>query len=89
MFICSYIQSYYVFFIHAEEEISSSQVVPGDVIIIPTHGCIMSCDAALVSGNCIVNESMLTGELFPVLLLLLVIWQSPGLPGWRKVKTVV
>jgi cation-transporting ATPase 13A3/4/5 len=33
------------------------------VIVIPAHGCIMACDAVLLSGNCIVNESMLTGKL--------------------------
>lgn len=38
----------------------------GDVIEIPRRGCIMHCDAVLVSGNCIVNESMLTGECVPV-----------------------
>uniref|UniRef100_A0A1I8F483 Cation_ATPase_N domain-containing protein n=1 Tax=Macrostomum lignano TaxID=282301 RepID=A0A1I8F483_9PLAT len=40
---------------------------PGDVIEIPKGGCVMQCDAVLVSGNCIVNESMLTGESVPVL----------------------
>lgn len=48
------------------ETISSDQLVPGDVIVIPSHGCVMHCDAVLVSGNCIVNESMLTGESVPV-----------------------
>ncbi|XP_021372872.1 probable cation-transporting ATPase 13A3 isoform X2 [Mizuhopecten yessoensis] len=48
------------------EEISSDDLVPGDVIEIPRHGCIMQCDAVLVRGNCIVNESMLTGESVPV-----------------------
>ena len=40
--------------------------MPGDVIVVPRHGCTMQCDAVLVSGNCIVNESMLTGESVPV-----------------------
>ncbi|XP_069105845.1 polyamine-transporting ATPase 13A3-like [Argopecten irradians] len=48
------------------EEISSEDLVPGDVIEIPRHGCIMQCDAVLTCGNCIVNESMLTGESVPV-----------------------
>ena len=43
-------------------EIPTTDLVPGDVIIIPTKGCIMACDAVLLSGNAIVNESMLTGE---------------------------
>jgi P-type E1-E2 ATPase len=38
--------------------------VPGDVIEIPRDGCIMQCDAVLLGGNCIVNESMLTGKEF-------------------------
>ncbi|PAA81636.1 hypothetical protein BOX15_Mlig034017g3, partial [Macrostomum lignano] len=47
--------------------INSDLLVPGDVIEIPKGGCVMQCDAVLVSGNCIVNESMLTGESVPVL----------------------
>lgn len=43
------------------EDIPSDDLVPGDVIEIPRGGCMMQCDAVLVSGNCIVNESMLTG----------------------------
>jgi len=43
-------------------EVSSEDLVPGDVIEIPRTGCLMQCDAVLVTGNCIVNESMLTGE---------------------------
>ncbi|BFZ23149.1 hypothetical protein BsWGS_26187 [Bradybaena similaris] len=41
-------------------------LVPGDVISIPPNGCVMTCDAVLTAGNCIVNESMLTGESVPV-----------------------
>jgi len=40
----------------------SSQLVPGDVIIIPAGGCVMSCDTVLQHGSAIVDESMLTGE---------------------------
>lgn len=36
-------------------------LVPGDVLVIPSHGCVMHCDAVLLTGHCIVNESMLTG----------------------------
>lgn len=39
----------------------STDLVPGDVMVIPSNGTIMPCDAVLVSGTCIVNESMLTG----------------------------
>ncbi|XP_069474671.1 polyamine-transporting ATPase 13A3 isoform X2 [Ambystoma mexicanum] len=48
------------------EEILSTDLVPGDLIVLPQNGTIMPCDAVLVSGTCIVNESMLTGESVPV-----------------------
>ncbi|MBN3290525.1 AT134 ATPase, partial [Polypterus senegalus] len=48
------------------EEIPSSQMVPGDVFQITGNKQILSCDAILLSGSCIVNESMLTGESIPV-----------------------
>ncbi|XP_067398921.1 polyamine-transporting ATPase 13A3 isoform X3 [Emydura macquarii macquarii] len=48
------------------EEILSTDLVPGDIMVIPSNGTIMPCDAVLVSGTCIVNESMLTGESVPV-----------------------
>ncbi|KRZ13655.1 putative cation-transporting ATPase W08D2.5, partial [Trichinella zimbabwensis] len=47
--------------------ISTMQLVPGDVILIPAEGCVMMCDAVLIFGNCIVNESSLTGESVPVM----------------------
>ncbi|XP_022090337.1 probable cation-transporting ATPase 13A3 [Acanthaster planci] len=47
-------------------EVSEKVLVPGDVIVIPHHGCMMTCDALLIAGNCIVNESSLTGESVPV-----------------------
>ncbi|XP_076452131.1 polyamine-transporting ATPase 13A3-like isoform X2 [Babylonia areolata] len=47
-------------------DISSEDLVPGDIIEIPRRGCLMQCDAVLISGNCIVNESMLTGESVPI-----------------------
>ncbi|TKR72576.1 hypothetical protein L596_020001 [Steinernema carpocapsae] len=48
------------------QKISSDQLVPGDVLLIPPNGCILQCDAVLMSGTVIVNESMLTGESVPV-----------------------
>ncbi|KAK1344026.1 hypothetical protein QTO34_014584 [Cnephaeus nilssonii] len=48
------------------EEIFSTDLVPGDVMVIPLNGTIMPCDAVLINGTCIVNESMLTGESVPV-----------------------
>uniref|UniRef100_A0A8C9ZNH3 ATPase 13A3 n=1 Tax=Sander lucioperca TaxID=283035 RepID=A0A8C9ZNH3_SANLU len=44
----------------------STDLVPGDLIIIPENGMIMPCDAVLICGTCIINESMLTGESVPV-----------------------
>ena len=48
-----------------EEEIPSENLVPGDIIAIKNMS-IMQCDAILLNGNTIVNESMLTGESVPV-----------------------
>lgn len=48
-------------FISVYDEIPATNLVPGDVIVIPPNGCLMPCDAVLIAGNCIVNESMLTG----------------------------
>jgi cation-transporting ATPase 13A2 len=47
-------------------DIDSTHLVPGDVIEIPEN-LSMPCDFALLSGTCIVNESMLTGESIPVI----------------------
>ncbi|KAJ1347059.1 hypothetical protein KIN20_002007 [Parelaphostrongylus tenuis] len=46
--------------------INSEQLVPGDILLIPPHGCLLQCDAVLMTGTVIVNESMLTGESVPV-----------------------
>ncbi|KAA0713779.1 putative cation-transporting ATPase 13A3 [Triplophysa tibetana] len=35
-------------------------------LFIPSNGSIMPCEAVLICGSCIVNESMLTGESIPV-----------------------
>lgn len=47
-------------------DVDSSVLVPGDVIEIPEN-CNMPCDLILLTGSCIVNESMLTGESIPVI----------------------
>lgn len=41
--------------------VKAQYLVPGDVIVIPPGGCNIACDALLLSGNCIVDESLLTG----------------------------
>lgn len=46
------------------EEVDSWKLVPGDIIEIPVLGCRMACDALVLNGNCIVNESTLTGKTF-------------------------
>ncbi|CAF3347973.1 unnamed protein product [Rotaria socialis] len=48
-----------------QRDIISEDLVPGDIIII-RGSTTMQCDAALLNGNVIVNESMLTGESIPV-----------------------
>ncbi|RCN41221.1 P-type ATPase [Ancylostoma caninum] len=46
--------------------ISSEELVPGDIFLVPAHGGVMQCDAVLMNGTAIVNESMLTGESVPI-----------------------
>ncbi|XP_028159815.1 probable cation-transporting ATPase 13A3 [Ostrinia furnacalis] len=46
--------------------VDSRAVAPGDVIVIPRHGCTMHLDAVLLTGAAVLNESMLTGESVPV-----------------------
>ncbi len=42
--------------------VTSGELVPGDVLLIPPTGLVLPCDAALVGGQAIVNEAMLTGQ---------------------------
>lgn len=47
--------------------VNSSELVPGDVYEVSDPALsILPCDSILLSGDCIVNESMLTGESVPV-----------------------
>uniref|UniRef100_A0A8C5QBH1 Cation-transporting ATPase n=1 Tax=Leptobrachium leishanense TaxID=445787 RepID=A0A8C5QBH1_9ANUR len=48
------------------KEVESRQLVPGDVIILTGKKFYLPCDAVLISGGCITNEGMLTGESIPV-----------------------
>uniref|UniRef100_A0A670J3P7 Uncharacterized protein n=1 Tax=Podarcis muralis TaxID=64176 RepID=A0A670J3P7_PODMU len=52
--------------LYETEEIFSTQLVPGDVLLVPPEGLTVPCDAVLMSGTAIANESMLTGESVPV-----------------------
>uniref|UniRef100_A0A803VX10 ATPase cation transporting 13A2 n=1 Tax=Ficedula albicollis TaxID=59894 RepID=A0A803VX10_FICAL len=47
--------------------VSSAELVPGDCIRLPGAGALLPCDAALLTGECMVNESLLTGESVPVM----------------------
>ena len=47
-------------------EVISADLVPGDVILVPDHGCQLLCDAVLLEGAAIMDESSLTGESVPV-----------------------
>ncbi|KAF9390490.1 hypothetical protein BGX21_011470 [Mortierella sp. AD011] len=47
--------------------IGSDELVPGDVFeVTDSDLTVFPCDAVLLTGDCIVNESMLTGESVPV-----------------------
>lgn len=47
--------------------VNSGELVPGDVYEVSDPALsILPCDSILLSGDCIVNESMLTGESVPV-----------------------
>lgn len=48
------------------EDIESSELVPGDIVVVPTFNSVLQFDGILINGNVIVNESMLTGESVPV-----------------------
>ncbi|KAJ2498447.1 hypothetical protein GGH96_004292 [Coemansia sp. RSA 1972] len=47
-------------------DMESSELVPGDVVDLAEPGLdVVPCDMVLLEGNCIVDESMLTGESVP------------------------
>jgi cation-transporting ATPase 13A3/4/5 len=49
--------------------IGHEEVVPGDVVALDAATCerqTIKFDAVLLSGNCVMDESMLTGECVPV-----------------------
>jgi magnesium-transporting ATPase (P-type) len=72
------------------KEVGSSALVPGDVIIVPEDK-VMPCDLVMLSGSCIVNESMLTGESVPVIKNCLTTtrdWYDPNVPDKSKKHTL-
>lgn len=54
-----------VFRCNESREVSSEELVPGDLIEIPKETR-MPCDCILLAGGAVVNEAMLTGESIPV-----------------------
>ncbi|CAH2060757.1 unnamed protein product, partial [Iphiclides podalirius] len=48
------------------QQADSRTLSPGDVLLLPQAGCLLHCDALLLNGAAILNESMLTGESVPV-----------------------
>jgi len=48
------------------KEVDSSEILPGDIIVVPESRC-LPCDLVLLTGSAIVNEAMLTGESIPVM----------------------
>ncbi|NWH81914.1 AT134 ATPase, partial [Piaya cayana] len=48
------------------QELESRHLVPGDMLVLKEGKTLLPCDAILIGGQCIVNESMLTGESIPV-----------------------
>ena len=46
--------------------VDSSMLVPGDIISIPS-GKVIPCDAIVIKGACVMNESILTGESVPAI----------------------
>jgi hypothetical protein len=41
--------------------VSSADLVPGDIIVVPPQ-FLLPCDLLLINGQCVLNESMLTGN---------------------------
>ncbi|XP_072383561.1 polyamine-transporting ATPase 13A3-like isoform X2 [Diabrotica undecimpunctata] len=50
---------------NSSQIIDPIDLVPGDLIILCSSKYTMPCDAVLLTGECIVNESVLTGESVP------------------------
>lgn len=48
------------------KQVDSNELVPGDVFEVDPSLTTIPCDALLINGECVINESMLTGESVPV-----------------------
>ncbi|KAJ1562013.1 hypothetical protein HK096_002457 [Nowakowskiella sp. JEL0078] len=46
--------------------LSNEDLIPGDLVELSNSTKIIPCDAIILDGSCIVNESMLTGESIPI-----------------------
>lgn len=44
-------------------KIDPDELVPGDLLVLPAANYVMPCDAVLLTGQCIINESVLTGKI--------------------------
>lgn len=62
------------------QKVKSHQLVPGDTLVLTEGKSFLPCDAVLISGRCIVNESMLTGTHHAVLLLSLLFLAITAMP---------
>ncbi|KFO94121.1 putative cation-transporting ATPase 13A4 [Buceros rhinoceros silvestris] len=63
------------------QELESHHLVPGDMLVLKEGKTFLPCDAILISGQCTVNESMLTGESIPVTKIQLP--QADNFKPWR------
>ena len=62
-----YVKKIYLCLTTLAIELSSVELVPGDVVFLSASGgYMMECDAVLIEGSCVVDESMLTGESIPI-----------------------
>jgi P-type E1-E2 ATPase len=54
------------------QDADPSELVPGDLIVLPKTNFVLPCDVVLLTGQCIVNESMLTGKKYKCFVLFFV-----------------
>lgn len=59
------------------------ELVPGDLVVFPKSDFVLPCDIVLLTGQCIVNESMLTGKeiiKFIILITSFIIYTGESVP---------